>query len=209
MRLELTSWLEARSASAPCPLLLAGVHIAVAWTDCVVSGQEEESIGLACVQSRTSQHRTDGRIPRPLPLSCAVYMYRLQTDAVCTCLTSGGAARTVIIALSSAAAHAPAEQQTAATQQHPRARSVRASSRLCVLPILTLSILASQAGPATLLALLRAAALPFPTGRPATASLRTPLALGRSASVSAKTSREGVFLDSPPACCEVCRARYR
>lgn len=42
--------------------------------------------------------------------------------------------------------------------------------------------------------------LPIPTGRPATASLRTPLALGRSASVSAKTSREGVFLDSPPAC---------
>jgi hypothetical protein len=48
----------------------------------------------------------------------------------------------------------------------------------------------------------------FPTGRPATASLHSQLALlGRSASVSAKTSREGVFLDSPPACCcEVCQS---
>jgi hypothetical protein len=35
LRLELTSWLEARSASTPCPLLLAGVHIAVASTGCV------------------------------------------------------------------------------------------------------------------------------------------------------------------------------
>jgi hypothetical protein len=63
LRLELTSWLEARSASTPCPLLLAGVHIAVASTDCVVP--------LACVQSRTSQHRTGRCLPRPLPLSCA------------------------------------------------------------------------------------------------------------------------------------------
>lgn len=70
----------------------------------------------------------------------------------------------------------------------PGAKQSRASSR--------------QLGQPLALSLLRAGALPH---RPAGySSLRTPLALGRRTSVSAKTSREGVFLDSPcpPGVCQ-------
>lgn len=59
LRLELTSWLEARSASTPCPLLLAGVHFAEAPTDCVVPGQAERGIDwhVCPVEDRPASHR--------------------------------------------------------------------------------------------------------------------------------------------------------
>jgi hypothetical protein len=71
LRLELTSWLEARSASTPCPLLLAGVHIAVASTDCVVPRAGRRSSDWH-VSSRGQVSIAQRRcLPGPLPLSCA------------------------------------------------------------------------------------------------------------------------------------------
>jgi hypothetical protein len=108
-------------------------------------------------------------------------------------------------------AHASAAATTA-TQQHPRARSVRASPRLCVLPtvpIITtgISLWPSWASHSPSLCQAVARRRRFPS--PPAGRLQHPCARRwpwRSASVSAKTSREGVFLDSPPACCEVCQS---
>jgi hypothetical protein len=112
--------------------------------------------------------------------------------------------RTVIIALPG---HAAAAAASTATQQHPRARSVRASPRLCMVPTVPIILhLPSQAkdgvaGPATLIAPIRCARRPSLPHRPAGCCIPAHAVGVRS--VSAKTSREGVFLDSPPACCEV------